>query len=678
MLGIKLKRIILVSSLATITLLAQQMDYNAQIKNKPGVLSDTSIYTSFSAACAAALASNLVLSINRTWTSVPTTNCTNTLEFNGGKLQPANGQTITFKVQSAPLATICDISLGGHCVINTSDGKVYPQWFGGTLNTHIQAASDSIPNGGEIHFIAGTYTFNGAVSNKYSYQTFMAEDGAIFVANSVPFGFSNGADSFGVPVSTIAISSAPQGGTVIALASSSGLTVGQRIVVSAGTFLNSGTEEGPIEFATIASIPDGGHITVQNPLEWNYGNFGLPSQSSPRVVVITTPSVHDIRWSGGTWTTGSTFNSCYGSFAFVENLEFDHINFVNMGNCLFTGGKLQRLNFHDNWTHGTAYTASLSGSGYQGFDISSTSHSVITHNHFNMAEIYNVPSGNTSNQYNHFNCEEACYGNVVDGNDFGPISNNSSGAITFFNNGFNNRIVNNHIWGLASDIASNLASIGIENVNGSLPSTQFGDVVSDNILTNVDICMYEFAEGSQISGNICANSSLNASSRGLTVGSNSSGLLYGHNAFTNVLFPYRTNSGGAPGTPSMVVCDGTGHTGCGSDNGAGTGGTIQFIGNPYDEQMYIYLISGTSTVANNKAFVVTFANPFGGQGTLCNMTAVNPATYGTYPLENAVVSPQGSYITSTFTGYSNSATALLAGQTFQWSVNCPRPNNISQ
>lgn len=170
--GIKPKLIVF-SNLVAITLIAQQMDYNTQIKNKPGVLSDTSIYTSFSTACAAALANNLVLSINRTWTSVPTTNCTNVLEFNGGKLQPANGQTVTFKVQSAPLSTICDISLGGHCIINTPDGMIYPQWWGAScagnpshddapgiqsaINNITSVPSTSIFNAGIVRTSGGCY-----------------------------------------------------------------------------------------------------------------------------------------------------------------------------------------------------------------------------------------------------------------------------------------------------------------------------------------------------------------------------------------------------------------------------------------------------------------------------------------------------------------------------------------
>jgi hypothetical protein len=110
------------------------------------VTSDISAAT-FAAACAAATPRTLLVS--KVWTALSTQACAPQIAFyGGGKIQPANGQTVTIAIQSAPRSQICDISLGGNCIITSVDGAIYPEWYGAApatdSTTAFQAALNNV------------------------------------------------------------------------------------------------------------------------------------------------------------------------------------------------------------------------------------------------------------------------------------------------------------------------------------------------------------------------------------------------------------------------------------------------------------------------------------------------------------------------------------------------------
>lgn len=136
---------------------AQQVDYNSQVQNAPGFLSDQqrTPFATVYVAGAAAVASSKVLALTKVWMVTTSGTIPGQIAFNGGVIQPAAGQTVTFTVQSAPLATICDISLGGGCIIYGPNSVIFPAWWG--------AKGDATGyTGGTDDTVALQATFNGA------------------------------------------------------------------------------------------------------------------------------------------------------------------------------------------------------------------------------------------------------------------------------------------------------------------------------------------------------------------------------------------------------------------------------------------------------------------------------------------------------------------------------------
>jgi hypothetical protein len=110
----------------------QDIDYNLQVRNSPGLMSDVarSPFPTFYAACSAAASANDLLAVTKVWNVTTSARCASPLAFHGGKVRPGSGQTVTFTVQSAPLSALCDISAGGNCIITSSNGTVYPEYWG--------------------------------------------------------------------------------------------------------------------------------------------------------------------------------------------------------------------------------------------------------------------------------------------------------------------------------------------------------------------------------------------------------------------------------------------------------------------------------------------------------------------------------------------------------------------
>lgn len=81
-------------------------------------------------ALACTSAGNGTLYVTRHWNALTTQSLSCPLIMLGDNavLQPASGQTVTATIQQAPLAPICDISLGGNC--SFSSEILYPQWWG--------------------------------------------------------------------------------------------------------------------------------------------------------------------------------------------------------------------------------------------------------------------------------------------------------------------------------------------------------------------------------------------------------------------------------------------------------------------------------------------------------------------------------------------------------------------
>lgn len=122
------------------SLFAQQVDYSQQVKNKPGLITDS--LNTLVGNCNAA--TGKILAITQAWLIVPNTNLSGCqITFNGGSIQPANGATVTLNNFTANSnATIFDTHLGGTIVLNPgSTGEIYPQWFGANPNNVV---SDSV------------------------------------------------------------------------------------------------------------------------------------------------------------------------------------------------------------------------------------------------------------------------------------------------------------------------------------------------------------------------------------------------------------------------------------------------------------------------------------------------------------------------------------------------------
>lgn len=98
-------------------------------------LNSAFIYDQGFSSAATACGSNITVAVTKQslWLAMATQTCAAPLWFPTGagvSIQPASGKTVTFTLQSAGLFKICDISLGGGCIITGPNGVTYPQWYG--------------------------------------------------------------------------------------------------------------------------------------------------------------------------------------------------------------------------------------------------------------------------------------------------------------------------------------------------------------------------------------------------------------------------------------------------------------------------------------------------------------------------------------------------------------------
>lgn len=114
---------------ATTTLI----DYPTQLKRTPNFPDNNSAFANFGAACTAAQSSGTFgLLLSKSWLNAPTQTITcNVNAVSGGKIQPANGSTITITGSfTGDLSQHFDTSLGGTVLLKGPVGNTYPQWFG--------------------------------------------------------------------------------------------------------------------------------------------------------------------------------------------------------------------------------------------------------------------------------------------------------------------------------------------------------------------------------------------------------------------------------------------------------------------------------------------------------------------------------------------------------------------
>lgn len=404
----------------------------------------------------------------------------------------------------------------------------------------IQAAMNAVPStGGTVYFPAGTY-LSKALTPK-THTTVFISPGATLKA--LPQGSNNQLFTLSNAITaTTNMSSGTQGATSLTVTSSASFAVGDRIIVSAGTFTGSGTEEGPIEFNTVTAKPDGTHLTVKYPLAYNYSGFGLAG-AAPRVESLGPESstVRNVRITGGgTVTPDATFDSIYFNFSNIELIEIDHLIFNGMGNGLTTGHNVSQLNFHDNTLRGAATV-----SAGVGLNMASLVYSRIVNNNLNCYS----ETASSGVAFNHLVLEVTCHDNLVQGNTLGPVRSISSGAVEFTIYGFNNRIAGNRLWGLDPDIVAASQSLGIRTyANGSVAGT--GNIITGNTITDIMTGVGDQGLNSVIENNIHANASLHAFSAFL-IGSDNKGIV-GFNTLQNITTPVSNGAGGTA-TPRILV-----------------------------------------------------------------------------------------------------------------------------
>lgn len=128
-------RAVLLVFLFVVNATGQKIDYGTQLKGQPIYTDATPNSSTLATLCTTAGVATVA--ITRTWTiNTQTVACP--LQFNGGYIKPNSGQTVTFTVAGWNGNKVCDLSLGGSCIIYTASGSVYPRMWGaagdGTTN----------------------------------------------------------------------------------------------------------------------------------------------------------------------------------------------------------------------------------------------------------------------------------------------------------------------------------------------------------------------------------------------------------------------------------------------------------------------------------------------------------------------------------------------------------------
>lgn len=425
--------------------------------------------------------------------------------------------------QTASLNTValCDKGGEAYCVL------AYGVLNNGTdQSANLLAAFAQFPAGANIYFPAGTY--KTTVITVKAGQTITLDPGATIIA--LAGGSPNTLFNLGTsPLSSTSLTTALQGTTSIVVGSTTGYVIGDRIIVSSGTFTGSGTEEGPLEFNTVSAIPDATHLTLTTPLKYNYSTFGIAG-ASPEVLRLGATWIHNVRITGGTIQPDAAFNSIYFLFTNPEQIEIDHIHMVGLGNGISTGDHISQLNFHDNIVSGAALAATGSG-----LAMATMVDSRVIDNNFSISN-----EGTGGAAFNHFICEVTCRDNLIQGNKFWFIVDTGSAAIHFDFNSFNNTIIENRIYGVAADVTAGHGTLGISTyANSSI--TFGGNLISRNIITDILVAIGDVSVNSVITANSHLNSTTNASSATLITSDNNT-TIWGQNSMLNINRPAETPS----------------------------------------------------------------------------------------------------------------------------------------
>lgn len=415
--------------------------------------------------------------------------------------------------------------------------------------TAIQDAIDEANGhgGGAIRFTPGkSYVtkclfMRSNVNVDLNRATLLAKSGT----NNELFAFGANPTTGGGGLTPISLSSAVQGATSITVSSSSSFVVGERIMISAGTFTGSGSEEGPIEFNTVTAKPDGTHITVKTPLKYTYSAFGLPGAAGAGVYRMeasggsyTRGLIQNVRISNGIIKPASGFDGVYFNGS-GENLEVDHILMDGFGTNITTGGYISGLLFHHNVMRGAAAAAS------GGFNFASLVDSWITDNNFNRSD------DSSTNNRNGLELEVTCRDNVIAHNLFGPHRSTSGGAIEISKYGFNNRIVFNRIIGIASDVTGGTATIGIRTyANSSSMPAGLGNVIVGNHITDIMQAIGDIGPASIIFDNTLVNTTSHANSQGI-IGNNDKGVI-GFNQISGFTNPFWDGASAVQRVQSLI------------------------------------------------------------------------------------------------------------------------------
>jgi hypothetical protein len=392
---------------------------------------------------------------------------------------------------------------------NTSIDRYYIDWWGtpaGSDDTAIcEAAVAAFPIGAYVKLIPNrVYATQGLTVKQgqtwdLTGATIIALPGTSFPNETFDIGATNPLDLNGTFWTTnTAMSSAIAGATSITVTSSAGFTAGDRIVVSAGSFTGSGVEFGPIEFNTVASIPDGTHINVKTPLAYNYSGFGLAGAANLKVYKVPANQPRNIKIFGGTIQPSASFTGPYLNINGAENVEVCNILFNGLAGGLTTGGYVSGLNFHDCQLKGNGLISAAVN-----FNFASLVYSRITDNLLSLG-------GNTL--LNGSNLEVTCHDNIVSDNIIGPVRATAVAGIEFNKSSFNNQVTDNNIWGLSADVTANVITRGIRTQSSPAGT---GNLIQGNTVRNVFIGIADNADNSLVDGNVLASVSSPSTSTGI-------------------------------------------------------------------------------------------------------------------------------------------------------------------
>lgn len=369
--------------------------------------------------------------------------------------------------------------------------------------TAIQAAIDAVfaAGGGTVYFPAGSYPANNLILK--SNVTIFISPGATLIALT---GSDNQLFNLNSSVLTsTALSSATAGAVSCTVTSTTGFVAGDLIILSAGTFTGSGSEEGPIEFNEVLSVTDSTHLALKFPLKYNISGFGLAGASGATVRRMGTTSLRNVRITGGgTIKPDPSFNSIYFNGNFHQDVTVDHINFNGMGNGLMTGGYFNRFVFEHNKLFGLPLATGTA------MNAAGAINSRIAFNHFQAISL-GTASGDVNNN---IHWEACCHDNEVIGNHIGPNRGTSVAAIDFDKDSFNNIIDKNEIWGTDVDVQAGVATMGIRTY-ASDATVKTGNVITNNRIYNIMQHIGDIEADSVIAGNILRNVSVHANSVGI-------------------------------------------------------------------------------------------------------------------------------------------------------------------